>query len=374
MRAWNCAGALRTARKRAGLTVDQASRAGAVSPATLKRWESGRHAPAIEDATRLMRAYGQESDAPLLIEPPPETQRVLRHHRLRAGLTLQQAAERSGLAIATFQRYETAARRAPPDELARAATAVEMGQSETRTLVEVGRSLSSVPSGFLALDAFKALQSFRARPGDAETALAIVKSLLVIGAQEVIRDLWRPVFAPSLRNCTDNQRLITIRTVAALVHAGRAAPAGLDLLGRQVEFMRPGETKLDCVLNMARIATASGRIGEAQEWCQMAGSYASKTDDELALLLVRVFESAARFRADASVDRPREVLLLAERLPGPLQRYVACVAAAEMFQQVGDAGGTAEASELCWNLENAHGYGSPVALKVRRRLKAVSSR
>jgi hypothetical protein len=58
-------------------------------------------------------------------------------------------------------------------------------------------------------------------------------------------------------------------------------------------------------------------------------------------------------------------------MPGPLQRYVAFVAATEMFQQVGDHRRTAEASELCRDLENTHGFGSPVVLRVRRRLRSV---
>lgn len=352
------------------MSVAKASAAGGVSPATLKRWEAGASAPQPEAARRLFAIYGSG----FVLTPEPDRavlQRALRVHRRRAGLTLEEAAAASGLSVPSVHRYETGGRLARADDIERLGRALGMPIEERRALGD-GVWGASLPGGLSpVLQALSELESLGRDPdaGPAD-ALRVLRMLVIVGDQQTVRESWPQVFRPRFADRPDRATRALARSFAALVSARRgvAEPARLESVRREVAGLPPSSTQAECMLNLARRALAVGDLREAAEWNGQASEFASRRDDSAVMLHTRLIGLAAESAASPSASLADDVGRLAGEFEHPLPRFVATVAQAEVFFRMGEARKAAEVLERCQAEEERHGFGSPLAWTLRRKL------
>ena len=113
---------LAEARRRMGLSREEAALKLGVHMLSIKNWETGKNRPRAQFIPALARLYGLEEPElrQTLGLEEPERERVakrghaLRQIRLRAGLSLEQAAWRMGVTASAVRQWETGKKRPRP--------------------------------------------------------------------------------------------------------------------------------------------------------------------------------------------------------------------------------------------------------------------
>ena len=139
---------LAEARRRMGLSREEAALKLGVHMLSIKNWETGKNRPRAQYLPDLARLYGLEEPElrqTLGLEEPGREQaakrgQALRQIRLRAGLSLEQAARRIDVTASAVRQWETGKKRPKPQSQRKIAQAYGLEPKELeRMLEEAGR-------------------------------------------------------------------------------------------------------------------------------------------------------------------------------------------------------------------------------------------
>ena len=139
---------LAEARRRMGLSREEAALKLGVHMLSIKNWETGKNRPRAQFIPALARLYGLEEPElrqTLGLEEPGREQaakrgQALRQIRLRAGLSLEQAAWRMDVTASAVRQWETGKNRPKPQSQRKIAQAYGLEPAELeRMLEEAGR-------------------------------------------------------------------------------------------------------------------------------------------------------------------------------------------------------------------------------------------
>ena len=309
---------LRTARRRAGLTLDELSVLTGVSAPSLYRYETGQRTPRPETLRSLCGALGLSGCEGAAVEESLDAGRATEGPDPVPELFLRPG----GLSrVAVFRQW---------DRLMRA------GSSS---------------------------------PGWTDLAWDVLHGLMIMGDHRAALELWGDIRGPVRGAHTDSDRLTKFRTTLALAKTSLGGRS-LDLprLAGHVVAMRPGPEQAQALLQMTRIERASGDGAAANEWCSLAGRWSDRTGDTAVGFLVELNARDIEFAFGSRVGALDAVEALRARAVGALQRYNADVALAGMRAAVGDVRGAESDLEQCRRSESTYGFGSPLARRIERRL------
>ncbi|MBS1714336.1 MAG: helix-turn-helix domain-containing protein [Armatimonadetes bacterium] len=387
--------ALRAARKSHRLSVAKAAAAIDVSPATLKRWESGRGLPSVQEAADVVAAWGGRAEAFGLEARGPRSDddsdgggrpvlRLLRSARHRSGLTMEDVSLATGISQPSVHRYETGERVPGPETLQRLGSAVGLSPLEADTLsrsvfeASSGQAVQGMAEQFLVPGGLSRVCVYSLWDGllrgrlDAEdvwpAASDAVHGLMIMGDHRGALELWsefRRAGSPAKPGQDQATALATTIGLARSSVGGMLKdPSGL---GTRVLAMRPGPEQAQTFLQLTRIARTLRTGPSGREWCRLAGTWADRSGNASIAFLVELNERDIEFSVSRDAASLRAVERLRERAEGALQRYNADVALAGIHEALGDVEGLASDLDRCRAAESAFGLGSPMVRRIERR-------
>lgn len=135
---------LAEARRRMGLSREEAALKLGVHMLSIKNWETGKNRPRAQFIPALARLYGLEEPElrqTLGLEEPGRERvakrgQALRQIRLRAGLSLEEAAWRMGVTASAVRQWETGKNRPKPQSQRKIAQAYGLEPAELERLLE----------------------------------------------------------------------------------------------------------------------------------------------------------------------------------------------------------------------------------------------
>jgi transcriptional regulator with XRE-family HTH domain len=135
---------LAEARRRMGLSREEAALKLGVHMLSIKNWETGKNRPRAQFIPALARLYGLEEPElrqTLGLEEPGREQaakrgQALRQIRLRAGLSLEQAAWRMDVTASAVRQWETGKNRPKPQSQRKIAQAYGLEPAELERMLE----------------------------------------------------------------------------------------------------------------------------------------------------------------------------------------------------------------------------------------------
>ena len=138
---------LAEARRRMGLSREEAALKLGVHMLSIKNWETGKNRPRAQFIPALARLYGLEEPElrqTLGLEEPQreraaKRRHALRQNRLRAGLSQEQAAWRMGVTASAVRRWETGKKRPKPQSQRKIVQAYGLEPKALERLLEEAR-------------------------------------------------------------------------------------------------------------------------------------------------------------------------------------------------------------------------------------------
>lgn len=135
---------LAEARRRMGLSREEAALKLGVHMLSIKNWETGKNRPRAQFIPALARLYGLEEPElrqTLGLEEPGQERaakrgQALRQARLRAGLSLEQAARRMDVTASAVRQWETGKKRPKPQSQRKIAQAYGLEPAELERMLE----------------------------------------------------------------------------------------------------------------------------------------------------------------------------------------------------------------------------------------------
>lgn len=135
---------LAEARRRMGLSREEVALKLGVHMLSIKNWETGKNRPRAQFIPALARLYGLEEPElrqTLGLEEPGRGQaakrgQALRQIRLRAGLSLEQAARRIDVTASAVRQWETGKKRPKPQSQRKIAQAYGLEPKELERMLE----------------------------------------------------------------------------------------------------------------------------------------------------------------------------------------------------------------------------------------------
>lgn len=399
--------ALRGARKARGLSVAKASLQLGVSPATLKRWESGQGVPSPRELEPYAEYLQVLPDSPLRLAiegdlatgvvsemPGRPIMRLLRAIRRRHHITLESVSFLTGISLASLHRYETGERTPDTDSLKKITAACGF---EPRLTEALTHSIQICPkhfdeSGLVVMDNFlyrldlphlhlyRLLEQllYMGQPNAVEIYY-VVNGFATMGDHQGLLEVW-PLLKPLADEAhwTPEDRLSVGSTLLlARINTTRDKASTMRAFEKkraQFYALPVLENPSGTAMLLSRAAILLGERGEAEALLREPRRLATVNDDRTTKFICELHQLAVDFDRHASDTHLRALENLHKLAEGPLQRYNVEVAVVAMMERLGDRAGLTNALETCRLTELAHGFGSPLATRVARRLATQSGK
>lgn len=371
---------LREARIGRRWSVLTASSLAGVSPATLKRWEAGQRFPRLDSVRGYIGALGLTAGDLEARESGPVVQRLLRAKRRRSGRTLAEVSEASRLSVSCLQRYELGERLMDEESAHKVGHAYGLDETEVAALAGTLRpdfgtvfpkflSPGLAPHGWLysRLDGLVSGAVTTTTP----LVLDVLHSFMIMGDHSESLAAWQllePVVSYGSMTRGDRATVsLTLALASATVHHDLGP--GRRLLARYES--RPDNLSLTAMAHLSRIAALAGNPSLAWQWSQTLGQAAWNARALGEHFISRLQTASLNLDRSPSQQGLDELRSLYGSCEVPLQRYTLGVAELAALAKMGRADEALVISQQCRSLEDAYGFGSPLAGQVRRRLDRV---
>jgi len=371
---------LREARIGRGWSVLVASCTAGVSPATLKRWEAGRGFPGIKAVRGYLDALGLTAADLEARESGLVVQRLLRAKRRRATRTLAEVSELTGISTSCLQRYELGVRVIERESAKRVGFGYQLDEAELAVVTGAkGSDVEAVFPLFLStgLAPHAGLYSrldglvSGATPATTSRVLDVLHSFMIMGDHSESLAAWQMMETVVSYGSMSRQERATVLMTLALASA--TAKHDLEparrLLGKFES--QPGGLSLTAMAHLSRLAVLTGAPSDAWRWNSTLGEAAWSAQAMGEHFISRLQRASLSLDRSPSEESLSDLRDLYGACQVPLQTYTLGVAELAALAKMGRSADALRVSQQCTLLETAYGFGSPLAVQVRRQLGRV---